>query len=582
VQGSEPLPESIGRYQVETEIGRGMMGAVYKAYDPLLGRPVAIKIIRLAFPVSDAQLEEFETRFMAEGQIVARLSHPGIVTVHDVGRDEALGGPYLALEYLVGRTLSTILDEDGPLDWAESLRIVARVARTLDYAHRQQVVHRDIKPANIMILEDGEPKVMDFGIARLKQGSGLTSTGQFMGTPLYMSPEQALGNPVDGRSDLFSLGSIAYTLLAHRPAFEAEAVPVVLNRVAYQAPPTPASLNAGLPPALDYVLNRALAKLPEGRYPDGASFADDLEDVLAGRSPRHEAGWTPQVVTPSGTLVSSSEPALVSPTQAQSAPISMQQQPGGHEVKASDAEARPVRARTRRIGRRLVFLSASLLVLAATVYFSDFWYPRLRAIAESGGTEQERAELAAAIEVASQEARSRAKAAAERLAAMAERRPSRDADTPPPAGEVAPDSSSDTLVSEVVVPWPGGTGGSSAQGVRLSISLEHRLERGAATLWVDDDRVFRAALQRRSRPQLLIFKTQQGGLRGVLPLQPGEHRIRFEVLTVGGERTESIVADFEPHQSRHLDVSVRSEAEAPVLAWRTQRSQPDNPGTAVQ
>ena len=224
----------------------------------------------------------FEQRFLAEGRVAGRLSHPGIVVVHDVGRDGDTGILYIALEYLQGRTLADATQSGEPLDWREALRVVASLARALSHAHEHGIVHRDVKPANIMLLASGEPKIMDFGIAKAPHIE-LTSAGQLFGTPLYMSPEQALGQPVDGRSDLFSLGSIAYMMLTGRQAFHADNVFQVLARVTQEHPTPACQENPALPPDVDVFLRRAMAKAPAERYQDGDAMARDAEDVLAGR-----------------------------------------------------------------------------------------------------------------------------------------------------------------------------------------------------------------------------------------------------------------------------------------------------------
>jgi serine/threonine-protein kinase len=260
------------------------MGIVWRARDPELGRPVALKTVQLAFAVNPEEAETFEKRFLSEARAAARLSHPGIVVVHDVGRDPASDTLYIAFEHLRGRTLGELMKEGRPLEWREAIRIVARVAEALHHAHGQGVVHRDIKPANIMLLDSGEPKVMDFGIAKIP-AERLTSTGQFFGTPSYMSPEQASGEAVDGRSDLFSLGAVLYLLLTGKTAFEGDSVPATLSRVLFRDPPPPSTVVPGLPPVIDAILARVLAKKAEDRYPDARTFARDLEEVRAGRAP---------------------------------------------------------------------------------------------------------------------------------------------------------------------------------------------------------------------------------------------------------------------------------------------------------
>ncbi len=281
-------PSTIGRYEVQREIGRGAMGIVYEARDPVLDRTVALKVIQ---PAAEAgELQGYEERFLAEARIAAALHHPGIVVVHDVGRDPASGALFIALELLRGETLAD-LARGGPVAWPVVMRTVAQVARALDHAHRNGVVHRDIKPANVIVLPSGEAKVTDFGIARLESARmRLTSTGEFIGTPLYTAPEQARVEDVDGRADIFSLASVAYTLLTGRPPFLAPTIPGIVHRVVYEDPEPLSRLVPGLPPDVERVLARALAKDPDDRYPTAAALAEDAEDLLAGQPPRHAGG----------------------------------------------------------------------------------------------------------------------------------------------------------------------------------------------------------------------------------------------------------------------------------------------------
>jgi eukaryotic-like serine/threonine-protein kinase len=284
----------LGRYEIQKEIGRGMMGVVYRAFDPVLGRPVALKTVGLAFALPEGERRLFEDRFLAEARVAAGLAHPGIVVVHDAGRDAATGTLFIAFEHLEGRTLADMTADGAWLEWREALRIVGRVAEALQHAHARGIIHRDIKPANIMILAGGEPKVMDFGIAKVP-ASQITIPGEFFGTPSYMSPEQANGDLVDARSDLFSLGSILYLLLTGRRAFDADAIPTILARVAHRDPPAPSRFVPSLPRDLDYLVQRALAKRRSDRYPDARTLAEDIADMREGRPPRHRPGWMPPV-----------------------------------------------------------------------------------------------------------------------------------------------------------------------------------------------------------------------------------------------------------------------------------------------
>jgi len=262
-----------------------MMGVVYEALDPALGRTIALKTIRLAFPVTPEENAAFEQRFLSEARIAARLSHPGIVVVHDTGRDPS-GTLFIAMEYLEGRTLDQAVKP--PLDWREALRLGQRLAEALHHAHVAGVVHRDIKPANIMILPSGEPKITDFGIAKMETARlHITATGQSMGTPLYMSPEQALGHDVGARSDQFSLGAILYWLLTGRLAFGADSMMAILGKVMHQSPPPPSQVQPGLPAAVDGVVARSLAKIPSARYESCGALAAALAELREGRPLRH-------------------------------------------------------------------------------------------------------------------------------------------------------------------------------------------------------------------------------------------------------------------------------------------------------
>jgi serine/threonine-protein kinase len=288
----EAGPRILGRYEIQEEIGRGMMGVVYRALDPALGRTVALKTVSLLLAVPDEDRPGFEQRFLNEARVAAGLNHPGIVVVHDVGRDTGSDSLYIALEYLEGETLSERVKRDGRLPWREALRLTAKVAEALHHAHEKHIVHRDVKPANIMVLPSGQPKLMDFGIAKIPAAQ-LTSAGEFFGTPSYMSPEQATGEPLDARSDVFSLGAVLYLLLTGVRAFDAPSVPGILARVAKKDPSPPSRLTPDLPAVVDDIVARALAKDSAQRYTTAHMMAEDIQDVLAERTPRHRATWTP-------------------------------------------------------------------------------------------------------------------------------------------------------------------------------------------------------------------------------------------------------------------------------------------------
>jgi len=274
-------PERIGRYQIQGELGRGMMGVVYDAYDPTLGRHVALKTVQISFAITEREREAFEKRFFAEARAAARLQHPNVVVIHDLGRDPESGVLFMALERLSGRTLADLLASGERPGWSETLRIGARVADALLAAHAHGIVHRDIKPANVVLLPGGEPKILDFGIAKLPT-SQLTAAGQVFGTPSNMSPEQARGEPVDARSDLFSLGTVLYELLTGRRAFHSDSIQTILLLLAERDPPPPSSFDPSVPPSVDGLIARLLAKDPARRPQTAGELAEEIEALLSG------------------------------------------------------------------------------------------------------------------------------------------------------------------------------------------------------------------------------------------------------------------------------------------------------------
>lgn len=264
-------PAQLGRYDVIAEIGRGAMGVVYRAVDPMLERTVAIKTINMA--LDPGEMEHYEKRFTIEARAAGGLNHPNIVIIYDIGRSGDLA--YMAMEYLEGRELKELIAaNEVPPDRA--LEIIALVADGLAYAHANDVVHRDVKPANIMILKDGRVKITDFGIARMRTADVRTQTGVVLGSPRYLSPEQVLGKRCDARADTFSLGVILYEMLTGQAPFNGIDVNSLMFQIVNFTPPPPSSINPALPPVLDLIIAKALAKTADDRYADIAEFAADL------------------------------------------------------------------------------------------------------------------------------------------------------------------------------------------------------------------------------------------------------------------------------------------------------------------
>jgi eukaryotic-like serine/threonine-protein kinase len=276
-----------GRYEVGQLLGRGGMAEVHVGRDTRLGRSVAIKMLRADL----ARDPQFHKRFRREAQAAASLNHPAIVAVYDSGEDvmpEAGGAsiqvPYIVMEYVEGRTVRDLLSTSAPLDWQESLRITSGVLAALEYSHRAGIVHRDIKPANVMLTPTGAVKVMDFGIARAVADSSatMTATQAVIGTAQYLSPEQAKGQPVDARSDLYSTGCLLFELLTGRPPFVGDSPVSVAYQHVGEMPSAPSTLVPGIPPDVDSIVMHSLAKDRDTRYQDAGSMRADAEAVLAG------------------------------------------------------------------------------------------------------------------------------------------------------------------------------------------------------------------------------------------------------------------------------------------------------------
>ena len=276
---------SIGRYEIQAELGRGAMGVVYRANDPLLSRTVAIKTINM--DLEQDGMEEYEARFYQEAKAAGGLNHPNIVIVYDIGKTGNLA--YMAMEYIDGVELRSMLSQEQPLPVAQALDIAAQVAEGLGYAHEHQVVHRDVKPANILITPNGRAKIADFGIARMRSAETQTQTGVILGSPKYLSPEQVVGKRADHRSDVFSLGVILYQCLTGKTPFNGDGVSALMYQITNHNPAPPSTMNPQVPVMLDYIIAKALAKSVDERYQSAADFAADLRECRKTLEPPMEA-----------------------------------------------------------------------------------------------------------------------------------------------------------------------------------------------------------------------------------------------------------------------------------------------------
>ena len=299
---AEEAPDKLGRYEIVRTIGKGAMGVVYEGRDPKIGRRVAIKTCRADLMENTGLKNELLLRFEREFQAAGALQHPYIITIFDVGEDA--GMPYIAMEYVEGHDLRHVIEQRGAHEIPALAEMAAKVCEGLHHAHLHGTIHRDIKPGNVLLTPRGGVKIADFGIARVAN-SVLTIDGSVVGTPHYMSPEQFAGDELDGRADLFSVGIVLYEMLTGRRPFAGETVSTLMHEVLRRAPALPSAHNPAVPPALDSVVLKALAKYPNDRFANGDEMAAALRAAVGHaphKAPTMIGGIKPEAPTPAPTL----------------------------------------------------------------------------------------------------------------------------------------------------------------------------------------------------------------------------------------------------------------------------------------
>ena len=517
-----------GRYEVVSEIGRGAMGAVYKARDPKINRFVAIKAIS-AISQSPEEEQDYRQRFFHEAEAAGRLVHPGIVTVFDVGEEAESRTPYIVMEYVGGQSLSGLLSsETNKLPLEMALRLTQEIADALDCAHAQGVVHRDIKPANILLSGDGHAKIADFGIAKLNL-SNVTLPGYALGTPAYMSPEQVDGRPVDGRSDLFSLGVILYNMVTgHRP-FQGNSAVTVCYKVANWDPLPATSFDLDLPPEMDALIGRAIAKDPAHRYQRGAEFAREARALRQRMS---------------GMVPSSS---LAAPLNRQASPVNSTQ----NQPVPSRAAARPAATRPGMAPGTLALFAAALVVLAGfgIVLFGVPFHKRSgsanpvaqtlpsvapRKSAQWPAPPVPEPEVALAPAEISKSVPPHVQARAARLT-KASVKPSpalAQAEAPPPPQAPA------------VLP------------VKLKIEVQHHFAAGKVSLWVDDKLAYSADLRGATKRRLAVFHDVAGSDSAEVSVPAGQHTLRVNgSASPDFDESKTITAQFDTGNEKVLRVN---------------------------
>jgi serine/threonine-protein kinase len=537
--------ESFGRYEILCEVGRGAMGVVYKARDPKINRTVAVKTISMAGQPAEEE-REYRERFFREAEAAGRLSHPGIVTIFDVGEEPETREPYIVMEFVGGESLDKLLTGgDRKLPLERALQLTHELAEALDCAQTQGVVHRDLKPANILITEEGHPKIADFGVAKLNLANH-TLAGRALGTPAYMSPEQLNGEAVDGRSDLFSLGVILYTMVTgHRP-FQGNSALTVSFKVVNREPIPATVLETKLPEGLDYIIDKAMAKDPAERYQRGMEVALDIQDLKEGRPLRSKTKHT------------------AAPSQALGTPKK------GTSIALQSERALSLRFDNIRRNVFTVALLLGILILAVRVSrpFRSEALPSTLQLQHQ--VQQHPIPVPTAAEVATlkQSAPPVAKNAPNALPTtlvLAASAPSAHLRGARPAPAILPAPPAKKVVKARAQPLPAEIKPVSLSATApipasvpatLEIEIEHKFAEAELTIWVDDRLTYSHSLEGIDKKRLGLFHHVQGHEFHAVQISPGNHGLRVKV--VGGdpatEKTGSITGDFASGNDKMLHV----------------------------
>jgi serine/threonine protein kinase len=517
--------ERFGRYEILAELGRGAMGVVYKARDPKINRVVAVKTVSLAGQPPEEELE-YRERFVREAEAAGRLSHPGIVTIFDVGEEPETRAPYIVMEFVSGPSLEKMLSgENRTLPLATALQLTLELAEALDCAHGQGVVHRDLKPANILITEEGHAKIADFGIAKLNLAN-LTLAGRVLGTPAYMSPEQLNGEEVDGRSDLFSLGVILYTVLTGYRPFQGNSALTVSFKVVNRDPVPASILDTDLPPGLDYIIARAMAKDPAQRYQRGMEMVLDIQELREGREP-----WSKTKQPGSPAAADAVQTASLRAKAWATGHRAVAAKPGPRNRSASLPEALENLLQKMR---HKSFVGAMLLLglIVFGLQMRPFIWPEK---APSLNTAAEPLPLAVAV-AAAREAKTAPSSVSAPLIAVA------------PAPHVAKRQHVATRASAPIA--------SLVSPAMLDIEVEHKFAEAHLSIWVDDRLTYTHLLEGADKKRLVVFHKVQGHEFHAMQISPGKHSLRVQVTPGGNlsERSATIDGEFASGTEKMLRV----------------------------
>jgi serine/threonine protein kinase len=540
-----PATKQFGRYEILGELGRGAMGIVYRARDPQIDRIVALKTVPLRGQEPDAETE-YRMRFLNEAQAAGRLHHPGIVAVFDVGEEPEHHDPYIVLEYVPGEALNRVLKREKKLLLATALQFAIEIAEALDYAHNQGVTHRDIKPGNILITPDGHPKIADFGIAKLNLAH-FTLPGKVLGTPAYMAPEQLAGEGADGRSDLFSLAVILYTMVAGHSPFQGDSATTVCFKVANREPIPVSALDLNLPSELDAVIARGMHKDPAKRYQNGEEFAEAIRQLQSLRS--------------SGSTTSfAAAPGTTTRKRTQVRNLS-----GGPAIGLAYA-AKLVRAEFLKAPIKDLILGVATVILLLIVGVQSKLLFNTHEEASDPGqlhSQPVPAQIARAGQsTASAAARPGARDAVSRRPARATKsarngsatKPAKaqPVQSPSPAPEPEP-------VKQIVV---------SLSTVELAI--HHQFKDATLTVWIDDKLALTHPLHGGTQKRLVVFNGVRGIESETLKVPAGKHTLRLRTRTADltTDLSRTITGEFIGGHDQTLQISFDKHNTYMHLEWQ--------------
>jgi serine/threonine protein kinase len=572
----EHRSERFGRYEILSELGRGAMGIVYKARDPRINRIVAVKTISLAGQPAEEE-RDFRQRFLREAEAAGRLSHPGIVTVFDAGEEAETQTPYIVMEFVGGQSLDKVLlASERKLPAERALQLALELAEALDYAHSQGVVHRDLKPENIVLTEDGHAKIADFGVAKLNLGNQ-TLAGRALGTPAYMSPEQLNGDPVDGRSDLFSLGVILYTILTGYRPFQGNSAITISYRVVNHEPIPATILDTELPPGLDHIITRAMAKNPAERYQRGMEMVLDIQHLRGERAPYSKAKHGDALI--GREAFQKAKVAPLSPTPGQD-----RLQIGAHgssnlsQASAGNAAIENFKEKLRRksyIGALLLGGFLALAIWDVTLGPKGISpkaagpFPRRPTI---GAGNAEVSSAATGVSPAGPDSSeiapepTRITVAPARVVARPETPTARSAKpatinkTPLQTAYVARTYSAPKITADIKSPAVSAAPSAAPLPSTLEIEVDHKFAEAHLSIWVDDTLSYTHVLVGADKKRLGVFHHVEGHEFHAMQIATGKHSLRVRVTSAATanlpafDKSDTIVGEFNGEKDNVLRI----------------------------